>query len=379
MTKAWSREAQNVRRRAANQATSQPAQELFALQQSRRELLSATVGGSLVLCAPAAFAQSDSPAANDVGFVDPELRPLARSMLKAIETASPLSLAQLPALRTDNGGPPPLSAPPFARHIVPGTAGAPDLVVFVINAREGTRRPAILHLHGGGFILGSARDSVPRLQTLAATLDCVIVTVEYRLAPETAFDGILADIWTGLLWLSRNVDALGADPQRIAVMGESAGGGLAALLALMARDRGGPPLVFQMLIYPLLDDRTGTTVQPSKPIGLLGWTAEYNRVGWGAFLGMTPGGSRVPWRAVPARHVNLAGLPPAFIGVGAVDLLVDEDITYSRRLIDAHVPTELLVVPGVFHAFDVAAPMSRVAQRFGQVKVEALRRAFASA
>ena len=346
------------------------------MQRSRRAVISEAMAGGMALCACATFARATRADTENLSFVDPELRPLAGEMLRSIRSAPPLSLSQLPSLRASGGGAPPLSSPPFERRLIPGPPGAPDVVVYTINARAGTRRPAILHTHGGGFILGSARDSVARLQGIAAALDCVIVTVEYRLAPETGFDGVMGDNWAALQWLHRSSEALGANPGRIAVMGESAGGGLATLLALMARDRGGPPLIFQMLVYPVLDDRTGTTVHPPSPMGLLGWTAEYNSLGWRAFLGRTPGGLDVPARAVPARHADLAGLPPAFIGVGSIDLLVDEDITYGRRLIDAHVPTELMVVPGVFHGFDIAAPKSDVAKRFRAAKLDALRRAF---
>ena len=336
------------------------------------------VGGVLQMCAHGAHARQTQAPLADVSFVDPELRPLAADMLRSIRSAPPPSFAQLAALRAGDG-PPPLSSPHFEKRVVPGPPGAPDVGVYVINAEAGARRPAILHIHGGGFMLGSARDSVARLQAVAAELGCVVVTVEYRLAPETGFEGITADTCAAFEWLHSQAQALGVDPRRVAVMGESAGGGLAALLALAARDRGGPPLVFQMLVYPVLDDRTGTTVYPPSPIGLLGWTAEYNRLGWRAFLGRTPAGPDVPVQAVPARHADLAGLPPTFIGVGGVDLLVDEDITYAKRLIDAHVPTELMVIPGVFHGFDVAAPGSRVAKAFRMARLEALKRAFSAA
>ena len=159
-------------------------------------------------------------------------------------------------------------------------------------------------------------------------------------------------------------------------MGESAGGGHAALVAIKARDRGEIPLVFQSLVYPMLDDRTGSTVRMPPHIATVGWTAAENRLGWNSFLGVEAGGTSVPARAVPARHENLAGLVPAWIGVGGVDLFVSEDIEYARRLTLANVPTELLVVPGGFHGFDRMAPTTSLAQAFTRLKLDALRRAF---
>jgi acetyl esterase/lipase len=144
-------------------------------------------------------------------------------------------------------------------------------------------------------------------------------------------------------------------------------------------DRGEVPVLFQSLIYPMLDDRTGSTRVPPPHIGKLVWTAESNRYGWRSFLGMEPGGKDVPAAGVPARVEKLAGLPPAFIGVGAIDLFIDEDIEYARRLIDAGVPTELQVVPGAFHGFDIFARDKEIVKRFNAAKVHALRAAFREA
>jgi acetyl esterase/lipase len=176
--------------------------------------------------------------------------------------------------------------------------------------------------------------------------------------------------------LYHNSEEVGVDPKRIAVMGESAGGGHAALLALTARDRGAIPIIFQVLIYPMLDDRTGTSVHPKSPIGSLMWTGDKNHFGWRSFLGREPGTRDVPSRAVPARYDRLSGLPPAFIGVGSIDLFVDEDVEFARRLIDAGVATELRVVPGAFHGFDGIAAETSLAKDFTSAKLAALRRAF---
>ena len=176
-----------------------------------------------------------------------------------------------------------------------------------------------------------------------------------------------------------NADALGVDRKRIAVGGESAGGGHAAMLAIAARDRKEIPLAFQLLIYPMLDDRTGSTRPVPRHIGAFVWTAESNRFGWTSLLGIPAGSPRVPPGSVPARVENLAGLPPAFIVTGAIDLFVDEDIEYARRLVAAGVPTELHVVPGAYHGYDLLVPNAKVSARFADYWTTALRRALAPA
>ncbi|HET8710255.1 MAG TPA: alpha/beta hydrolase fold domain-containing protein, partial [Spongiibacteraceae bacterium] len=167
-----------------------------------------------------------------------------------------------------------------------------------------------------------------------------------------------------LQWLYRNADTLGVDRARISVMGESAGGGHAAMLAIAARDRGEISLHHQILTYPMLDDRTGSTRHVKPWVGRHIWTESDNRFGWASLLGVPAGSATVPQGSVPARVDNLKGLPATFIAVGALDLFVDENIAYAQRLLDAGVPTELLVVPGAFHAFDGLAPTSSIAQRF---------------
>jgi acetyl esterase/lipase len=311
-------------------------------------------------------------------LVNPELRPALQAALKMFpKIQGEVSPAQLAALRKMNlGAKPRLQQPSVAERSVPGRAGAPDVRVFVINAKAGERRPAVLHTHGGGYVLGSAARDVPDLQVLAQALDCVIVTVDYRLAPETPFPGSLEDNYAALKWLHVNAEALGADRSRVALAGESAGGGHAAMLAIAARDRGEVPVMFQSLVYPMLDDRTGSTRKPPAHIGVFMWTAEYNRAGWGALLGKTPGGPDAPAGAVPARVENLAGLPPAWIGVGSIDLFVDEDVEYARRLIDAGVTTELLVVPGAYHGFDLLDAGSSISKQFKLARYNSLARAF---
>jgi acetyl esterase/lipase len=265
-----------------------------------------------------------------------------------------------------------LAAPAVETRQIPGGRGQPPVTIHIINARPGTRRPAIVHMHGGGYIIGTAAMNFVDLQKTCQALDCAAVTVDYRLAPETTYAGSVEDNYAALKWTHANADALGVDPARIAVSGESAGGGHAAILAIVARDRGEVPIAFQCLTYPMIDDRTGSTRQPAPHIGRLLWTRERNAFGWRSFLGMAPGKRRVPALAAPARVANLAGLPPAWIGVGSIDLFYDEDVDYAQRLNAAGVTSELIVVPGAFHGFDAAEVP--VAKRFAAARIDALRR-----
>lgn len=313
--------------------------------------------------------------------IAPELQASARTVMGFSKAMGTINEEMVLASRKRGGGGPPaptrLADVPVTEQVIPGPNGGPEVKLFVINAKAGTSRPGILHTHGGGFILGTAATDVPRLQAMARELDCVIVTVEYRLAPETSYEGSIEDNYAGLRWMYGNAAQLGLDPTRIAVSGESAGGGHAALLAITARDRGEIPIAFQALVYPMLDDRTGGATPVPPHIATVGWSASENQYGWKAFLGQQPGTATVPARAVPARTPSLAGLPPAFIQVGGVDLFVSEDIEYARRLNEAGVPTELQVIPGGFHGFDQMAPDSPQAKQFTGAKIEALRRAFA--
>ncbi len=291
----------------------------------------------------------------------------AAALLHSFRASSLISAVPVPAVA---------DAAPAVERMIPGPEGAPEVRVFVIGAMPGGRRPAVLHIHGGGFIAGRPDDYITFLQAHAVALDCVIVTVDYRLAPEMPFPGSLEDNYAALRWLHDNADALGADPSRIALMGESAGGGHVAMLAIAARDRGEVPVLFQSLTYPMLDDHTGTTRQLPAQLGAFLWTPALNRFGWQSLLGQTPGGESALAGAVPARVENLAGLPPAWIGVGAIDLFVDEDIEYGRRLVLAGVPTELLVVPGAYHGFDAVVPDAAVSRAFNLARANALARAF---
>ena len=257
---------------------------------------------------------------------------------------------------------------------------APDVKVWLIDRRKttDTPTPAVLHIHGGGFVSGMPALMFGMLKKLSAELDCLVVTVDYRLAPWTKFPGALEDNHAALGWLHANASALNIDVRRIAVMGDSAGGGHAAMLAIAARDRAEfAPLLFQLLIYPMLDDRTGSTRPTSSPLmGAQMWTAAHNIFGWASLLGLPAGCEAPPYGSVPARVADLSGLPPAWIGVGTLDLFHDEDIAYARRLQEAGVPVTLEVVEGAYHGFDGLVPEAPSSMAFTASWKAALRHAF---
>ncbi len=258
---------------------------------------------------------------------------------------------------------------------VPGPQGAPDVGLIIYRPRgHADALPCVLHIHGGGFVLGAAISMQAVHEDLAVAARCVIVSVDYRLAPETRFPGAVEDCHAALVWVHEHAAELGIDPDRVGVMGESAGGGLAAALSLLARDRGAPAIAFQHLIYPMLDDRTCTRPDPSPPVGEFLWTAANNRFGWSSLLGMPAGSPGVSPYAAPARAEDLTGLPPAFISCGTLDLFIEEDIEYARRLIGCGVPVELHVYPGAYHGFDLS-PDAPVAIDARRDSLAALRRA----
>ena len=234
--------------------------------------------------------------------------------------------------------------------------------------------PTLYHIHGGGFVGGSVRDFAGMNAALVDQLGCALVSVNYRLAPETPFPGAIEDCYAGLSWVYAQAAEEGFDTQRLGIMGESAGGGLAAALCLMVRDRGEFKPQFQHLIYPMLDDRTCVRSDPHPYTGEFVWSAANNRFGWTALLGREPGGEGVSAYAAPARADNLEGLPPAFILTGALDLFLEENLEYGRRLTRAGVPLDLHVFSGAFHAFDIAAGVG-VADDANRIRVAALKRA----
>jgi len=287
-------------------------------------------------------------------LVDPELGP----MLDLFPTAE-LSVELLPVLRQPGRFAFPPASGEGARvglekRLVPGFRGAPDVGVWIYTPPEATTPlPCIFHMHGGGYVMGDVGSQEPVHRTMAASLGCVIVSVDYRLAPETVFPGAIEDCYAALAWVFANAADLGVDPARIGVMGESAGGGLAASLALLTRDRGEHALAFQHLIYPMIDDRTCIVPDPHPHTGEFIWDADKNLFGWRAILGVEPGANDVSPYAAASRAEDLSGLPPTFISTGGLDLFLEEDLEYARRLMRVGVPVELHVYPGAFHAFNV--------------------------
>lgn len=232
--------------------------------------------------------------------------------------------------------------------------------------------PALLWLHSGGFMTGSSETGERFNIERAQELGIVVAAVDYRLAPEHPFPAPLDDCYTALLWLHVHANGLGILPNKIAVGGDSAGGGLAAALALMAHDHKEVAVAFQLLIYPMLDDRTAlrTDIDASKA---LVWTAGSNAYGWSCYLGTKMGAVNVSHYGAPARRQDLSGLAPAWIGVGSFDVLRDESVLYASRLRDAGVPCELQVVEGAYHGFDVISPKANVVRHFSQSQLTSLR------
>lgn len=303
------------------------------------------------------------PAATSVdpiNLVDPELRPI-------LEQIPPLDLGMdnLQAVRSAQF-PPALPAPaiqPTDRYIL-GGEGNPRLRVVVLDpAPQRPDKPAILHIHGGGLVVGKPEVAITELQQLSAELGALVVSVDYRLAPEHPFPAGLNDAYAALEWLHGSAAELGINPQRIAVMGESAGAGLAAAVSLRARDRGELPIRFQLLRYPMLDDRTALLTPPAH-VGRFIWNWQSNAFGWTSVLGHKPVMDSAPAEAVPARAADLGGLPPTWIGVGTLDLVAQEAMSFAARLMEAGVPVEMSVVPGAYHGFDAMVPQARISADF---------------
>ena len=228
--------------------------------------------------------------------------------------------------------------------------------------------PALLWVHGGGYVLGTAAQEDAVCRRFAQEVGIVVASVEYRLAPEHKFPVPLDDCHAALVWLARQPYV---DPGRIAVGGASAGGGLAAGLALLALERGEVAPAFQLLSYPMLDDRTATRTDIDETDFRL-WNNKANRFGWQSYTGLAPGSSEISGLAAPARYEDLSGLPPAWIGVGTLDLFCDEDRSYAGRLRAAGVQCDLEIVEGAFHGFDSVRPKAGVTEAFRSSQVSAL-------
>lgn len=234
--------------------------------------------------------------------------------------------------------------------------------------------PALLWMHGGGYIFGTPEQDDAYVVPFIQEIGILVVSVDYRLAPDHPFPAPLEDCYAALQWLAAESSKLGIDSGRITIGGNSAGAGLAAALAQLAYDRGEIQPIFQLLVYPMLDDRTAAR-KDIDPKANFVWNNTSNRFGWEAYLNQPCGAETVPAGSVPARRADLAGLPPTWIGIGKNDLFYDEATAYARRLTEAGIACNLVTVPGAFHAFEIFAPKMQAAKDFRQSQVQALKNA----
>lgn len=286
----------------------------------------------------------------------PTLIPLIQLVLRARKVTAPAGLR-------------------MSERWLPTAPGGPDVRVLILERENSSgTRPALMWLHGGGYLIGTPEIDLTLLARVLKHLDVTIFSVDYRLAPSDPFPAALDDAMTVLCWLREQSEALGIDPGCIAVGGNSAGGGLAAAVAQRAYDES-VSLVFQLLMYPMLDDRTVRRTDQGER-GKLMWTQRENRYGWTSYLGQAPGGDHVAPYAAPARREELAGLPPAWIGVGSLDLFYEEDVDYAERLSVAGVPCTLDVVADAPHAFDLLNFDTATARSFHDGMIAALAAAY---
>lgn len=314
---------------------------------------------------------------------DPELAAALTVIAEGIPREFTLDL--IPLMRQPNAAIPPVPDEELSRggafevteRQVPGPAGAPEISLLICRPVGAVAPTAgIYHIHGGGMIIGDNRLGLPQVLEWAEEFQAAVVSVEYRLAPETPHPGPVEDCYAGLAWTAAHAGELGIDPGRIMVAGGSAGGGLAAAVALLARDRGGPALAAQMLMCPMLDDRNDTP-SSGQMAGLGVWDRASNETGWTALLGAARGGPDVSPYAAPARAADLSGLPPAFIDVGSAETFRDEAVTYASRIWQAGGIAELHVWPGGFHGFSMMVPQAALSRDSAAAQRNWLRRVLA--
>lgn len=239
-----------------------------------------------------------------------------------------------------------------------------------------TPLPAFLWIHGGGYLMGHPDLDDSLCEQFVLRVNCVVGSIDYRLAPEHAYPAAIEDCYAGLKWMAEHADELQIDPARLAIGGASAGGGLTAALAILARDRGGPDIVFQMPLYPMIDDRnrTPSSHEINQNNFPKAWNREMNQLAWSMYLGSAADGD-VPSYAAAARETDLSRLPPAYTCVGDLDPFRDETIDYVARLAQADVPVEFHLYPGCFHGFDVIFNDTEVSNRARNEYIDALYRA----
>ncbi|MEU2361584.1 alpha/beta hydrolase [Streptomyces noursei] len=261
---------------------------------------------------------------------------------------------------------------------VPGVAGAPDVTLVSARPADSTGPlPLLYYLHGGGLLMGNAWSVLPRLlRDWGHPLEMAVISVEYRLAPGTRYPGAVEDAYAGLAWIAAHAAERGVDPDRIVLGGKSAGGGLAAALALLTRDRGGPTPIGQLLLSPMLDDRNDT-FSSHQMAGHDTWDRTSNATAWQALLGDRHGADDVPPYAAPARATDLSALPPAYLEVGSAETFRDEGVAYADALWRAGGQAELHVWPGACHGFDTFAPGAALSRHALEARTRWLRRLLA--
>ncbi|GGG07808.1 alpha/beta hydrolase [Paenibacillus abyssi] len=259
------------------------------------------------------------------------------------------------------------------RMINGGDAQEMMVKIYEPAKREATQLPALLWIHGGGYVLGHPDTDDALCASLVQEAQCVVVSPDYRLAPEHPYPAPIEDCYSALVWMRDAQEELHIDLSRLAIAGASAGGGLTAALALLARDRGGPAIAFQMPLYPMIDDRNITPSSHEITDKQAVWNRSNNLLGWSMYLGDHADGDISPY-AAPSRAENLAGLPPTYTCIGELDTFRDETIDYVARLAQAGVPVEFHLYPGCFHGFEIFVPNAEVSQRCRNGYIKALVR-----
>jgi acetyl esterase/lipase len=287
---------------------------------------------------------------------EPELAPMSLEKLSGIRVEVDAAAAALEDL--SHGGRFVVSQPS-----VPGLDGAPEIPLLVCTpVGAPASRPVLYFMHGGGFFCNDHRIGLDQQQLeTAERFGATLISIGYRLAPEHPYPAQINDAYAGLLWVADHADELGIDPGRIVVTGYSAGGGLSAALALTVRNKGGPRLLGQLLMAPMLDDRNDSA-SAMQMDAVEFWDRSHNGFGWRSLLGDVQGGADVPQYAAPARATDLTGLPPAFLDVGSAECLRDEIVAYAGRIWQAGGKAELHVWPGGIHAFDRDVPEARISK-----------------
>ncbi|HEY1797952.1 MAG TPA: alpha/beta hydrolase [Stellaceae bacterium] len=322
-----------------------------------------------------AWSQTDGAAAmSTIELVDPELRDALAQALPPL-TAASLMQRRANMLELAAAEPKPHLPDIAAGEIhVESAFGAKPIRVLTYRPVSSTDPlPAIVHIHGGGFVMGAPEMKDAENRVFASELKCAIYSVDHRLAPESPHPAPVEDIYSVFAWLHANAGRLGLDPDRIGIKGESGGGGFAAAAALYARDRQGPKFAFQHLIYPMIDDRTAARRDLHPHVGEFVWTQANNHFGWRSLLGEEPGAADVSPYAAAARATDVSGLPPTYISVGGLDLFLEENLIYADRLSRAGVPVELHLYPRAYHGFYRVAN-ARVTKQAEHDTREALRR-----